>query len=178
MRLTTAIPLETATAGGLQRGRPKLEAVVVTRFRQILVPVDFEGPSQEALEVAVDLALTFDAKLTVIHAWEVPVAAYAAMRYVPPDVWTAIEQAATAQLKSTVEHVHKRLPRAESILAKGPAAHEIVAAAARIKADLIVMGTHGRRGMSHVLLGSVAEKIVRLSPVPVLTIRSKDRGQA
>lgn len=150
----------------------------MTRFRQILVPVDFEGPSQEALEVAVDLALTFDAKLTLIHAWEVPAAAYAAMTYVPADFWTAIEQAATEQLKSTLEHVQKRLPRAESILAKGPPAHEVLAAAGRTKADLIVMGTHGRRGMSHVLLGSVAEKIVRLSPVPVLTIRGKDREQA
>ncbi len=150
----------------------------MTRFRQILVPVDFEGPSQEALEVAVDLALTFDAKLALIHAWEVPVAAYAAMTYVPADLWTAIEQAATEQLKSTLEHVRKRLPRAESILVKGPPAHEILATADRTKADLIVMGTHGRRGMSHVLLGSVAEKIVRLSQVPVLTIRGKDRDQA
>lgn len=150
----------------------------MTRFRQILVPVDLEGPPQEALEVAVDLALTFDAKLTLIHAWEVPVAAYAATTYVPADFWTAIEQAATEQLKSTVEYVRKRLPRAESILAKGPPAHEILAAADRTKANLIVMGTHGRRGMSHVLLGSVAERVVRLSPVPVLTIRGKDREQA
>ena len=150
----------------------------MTRFRQILVPVDFEGPAQEALEVAVDVALAFDAKLTLIHAWEVPAAAYAAMTYVPADFWTAIEQAATEQLKSTLEQVQKRLPRAESILAKGAPAHEIIAAADRTKADLIVMGTHGRRGMSHVLLGSVAEKIVRLSPVPVLTIRGKDREQA
>ena len=150
----------------------------MTRFRQILVPVDFEPPAQEALEVAVDLALTFDARLTLIHAWEVPAAAYAAMTYVPADFWTAIEQAATEQLKSTVEQVHKRLPRAESILAKGPPAQQILAAADRTKSDLIVMGTHGRRGMSHVLLGSVAEKIVRLSPIPVLTIRGKDREQA
>ena len=150
----------------------------MTRFRQILVPVDFEAPSQAALEVAVDLALTFDAKLTLIHAWEVPAAAYAAMTYVPADFWTAIEQAATEQLKSTLENVRKRLPRAESILAKGSPAQEILAAADRTKGDLIVMGTHGRRGMSHVLLGSVAEKIVRLSPVPVLTIRGKEREQA
>jgi nucleotide-binding universal stress UspA family protein len=150
----------------------------MTRFRHILVPVDFEPPSQEALEAAVDLALTFDAKLTLFHAWEVPAAAYAAMTYVPADFWTAIEQAATEQLKSAVEDVRKRLPRAESILAKGPPAQEILSAADRTKADLIVMGTHGRRGMSHVLLGSVAERVVRLSPVPVLTIRGKDREQA
>jgi nucleotide-binding universal stress UspA family protein len=150
----------------------------MTRFHQILVPVDFEAPSQEALEAAVDLALTFDAQLTLVHAWEVPTAAYTAMMYVPADFWTAIEQAATAQLKSTVEQVRTRLPRAESILAKGPPAQAILAAADRTKADLIVMGTHGRRGMSHVLLGSVAEKIVRLSPVPVLTMRGKDRESA
>jgi nucleotide-binding universal stress UspA family protein len=149
----------------------------MTRFRQILIPVDFEKPSQEALEVAIDFTLAFDAKLTLIHAWEVPSAAYAAMTVVPADLWTAIEQAATEQLKSTLEYVRKRLPRAEAILAKGPPAHEILAATDRTKADLIVMGTHGRRGLSHVLLGSVAEKIVRLSPVPVLTIRGKGRDQ-
>jgi nucleotide-binding universal stress UspA family protein len=158
-------------------GFQKPEAVM-TRFRHILVPVDLEGPPQEALEVAVDLALTFDARLTLIHAWEVPAAAYAAMTYVPDDFWTAIKHVATEQLKSAVESVRKRLPRAESILAKGPPAHQILAAADRTKADLIVMGTHGRRGISHVLLGSVAEKVVRLSPVPVLTIRGKDREQA
>ena len=148
------------------------------RFRHILVPVDFEAPSQEALEVAVDLALAFDAKLTLIHAWEVPAAAYTPMEYVPADFWTAIEQAATEQLKSTVEQVRKRLPRAESILAKGPPVHEVIlTGAARTKADLIVMGTHGRRGLSHALLGSVAEKVVRLSPVPVLTIRGKEGQQ-
>ena len=66
----------------------------MTRFRQILVPVDFEAPSLEALEVAVDLALTLDAKLTIIHAWEVPTAAYLATVYVPAPFWTAIEDAA------------------------------------------------------------------------------------
>jgi nucleotide-binding universal stress UspA family protein len=148
------------------------------RFGHILVPVDFEAPSLEALEVAVDLALTFDAKLTIIHAWVGPGAAYSATIYVPAAFWTAIEDAASEQLKGTVEGVRKRLPRAESILGKGPPFQEILAAAARTKADLIVMGTHGRRGMSHALLGSIAEKIVRSSPVPVLTIRGKDREPA
>lgn len=148
------------------------------RFRQILVPVDFEAPSLEALEVAIDLALCFDAKLTILHAWMVPAAAYSATVNIPAAYWTAIEDAATEQLKGTVEGARKRLPRAESILAKGPPSDLILAAADRTKADLIVMGTHGRRGMSHVLLGSMAEKIVRLSPVPVLTIRGKDRNLA
>jgi nucleotide-binding universal stress UspA family protein len=145
------------------------------RFRQILVPVDFEAPSLEALEMAVDLALAFDAKLTILHAWVVPAVAYSATVNIPGSYWTAIEDAATEQLKSTVEGVRKRLPRAESILAKGQPSDEILAAADRTKADLIVMGTHGRRGMTHVLLGSIAERIVRLSPIPVLTIRSKTR---
>lgn len=147
------------------------------RFRQILVPVDFEAPSLEALEVAVDLALTLDAKLTILHAWVVPPAAYSATIYIPAAYWAAIEDAANEQLKAVVDGVRKRLPRAEAILAKGPPSVEILAAVDQTKADLIVMGTHGRRGMTHVLLGSIAERIVRLSPIPVLTIRSKDRGQ-
>jgi nucleotide-binding universal stress UspA family protein len=145
----------------------------MTRFHHILVPVDFEDPSQEALDVAIDLALTFDARLTVAHAWDMPPYSYAGISYLPPDVATTIEQAAKQRLDNTVVLVIKRVPNAESVLVRGPAADEILDAVGRTKADLIVMGTHGRRGVSRVFLGSVAEKVVRSSPVPVLTIRAK-----
>lgn len=140
-------------------------------FHHILVPVDFEGPSQDALEVATDLALTFGAMLTIVHAWDLPLYSYAEMASFPPDVATVIEGAATKSLAKMAALVIKRVPKAESVLAKGPAALAILEAAARQNADLIVMGTHGRHGVSRILLGSVAEKVVRSSPVPVLTIR-------
>jgi nucleotide-binding universal stress UspA family protein len=147
----------------------------MTRFRHILVPVDFEESSREALDVAIDLAHTFDARLTLVHTWEVPAYGYAGMSFAPIDLLTPIEQAAKGQLESTLAAVRKRVPRAESVLATGSAADEVLAAADRVKPDLIVMGTHGRHGLRRVFLGSVAEKVVRGSPVPVLTIRAKGR---
>jgi nucleotide-binding universal stress UspA family protein len=142
------------------------------RFHHIVVPVDFEEPSQQALQVAIDLALTFDAKLTLVHAWDISTFAYAgSSSFVTADLWTPIANAAEAQLESSLAVVRKRLPKAESILAQGAPAVEVVAAANRVGADLIVMGTHGRQGLGRVFLGSVAEKVVRSSTVPVLTIR-------
>jgi nucleotide-binding universal stress UspA family protein len=150
----------------------------MSRFHHLLVPLDFEDPSQEALEVAIALALTFDAKLTVFHAWDLPVYSYAGLSYLPPDVATVVEEAAEKSLASAMALATKRLPRAESVLVRGPAAAEILDAAGRLNADLIVMGTHGRRGVSRMLLGSVAEKVVRSSPVAVLTIRMKQTSSA
>jgi nucleotide-binding universal stress UspA family protein len=109
-------------------------------FRHILAPVDFEPCSKQALEVAVDLALRFDSRLTLVHAWDVPGYIFSSP-YVSPDVWDLIGKA------------------------------EVIAAVEKLKADLVVMGTHGRKGLSRVFLGSVAEKIVRGCPVPVLTVR-------
>jgi nucleotide-binding universal stress UspA family protein len=150
----------------------------MSRFHHVLVPLDFEEPSQEALEVALTLAVTFDAKLTVLHAWDLPVYSYAGLSYLPPDVATVVEEAAETSLASAMALVIKILPRAKSVLVRGRPDVEILDAAARLKVDLIVMGTHGRRGVSRMLLGSVAEKVVRSSPVPVLTIRVKPRSSA
>jgi nucleotide-binding universal stress UspA family protein len=151
----------------------------MTRFNHILVPVDFEQPSQEALEVAIDLALAFDARLTLLHAWDIPIFAYAGSNsFVTADMWTSIERAAAEQLASTLAILRKRLPRAESVLAQGAPAVETLAVADRENADVIVMGTHGRHGLGRVLLGSVAERVVRSSPVPVLTIRGKGQARA
>jgi nucleotide-binding universal stress UspA family protein len=145
----------------------------MTRFHHILAPVDFEPSSQEALDVAIDLALAFDAQLTVVHAWEMPVYAYSGLGLLPLDLWAPVERAGMKQLESTLAAVRKRLPRAESLFAKGPPSVELLAAIELSKADLVVMGTHGRQGLIRVFLGSVAETVLRASPVPVLTIRAK-----
>jgi len=147
----------------------------MTSFRHILVPVDFEPPSKRALEVAIDLALKFEATLTLVHAWDTPYL-YASMPYVPADVWSALEEAAKRQLDDTLAEVSPRLARAEAMLVRGPAASEILAAIERARVDLVVMGTHGRRGLNRFLLGSVAERIVRGSSVPVLTVRGSDES--
>jgi nucleotide-binding universal stress UspA family protein len=142
-------------------------------FRHILAPVDFEPCSKRALEIAIDFALQFDSKLTLVHAWEVPGYLYASP-YLTPDIWEALGEAAKQQLDAELTQARTRLPRAESVLTCGPAGFEVIATAERLKADLIVVGTHGRRGLSRAFLGSVAEKVVRGSSVPVLTVHGGD----
>jgi nucleotide-binding universal stress UspA family protein len=143
-------------------------------FRHILAPVDFEPCSERALEAAVDLALKFDSKLTLIHAWDVSGYLYATP-YVSPDVWDMIRDAGKKQLEAKLAEVRKRLPRAESLLVRGSPGPEVIAAVEKLNADLVIVGSHGRRGLSRVFLGSVAEKIVRGCPVPVLSVHGGDK---
>jgi len=143
-------------------------------FKHIVVATDFSDCSARALDFGIELAAQFDAQLTLVHAWEIPSTGYSAALYSPGDLLTPIEQAAATQLNAALESLRERLPRAKSVLRAGVAWEEIVAAAADVHADLIVVGTHGRRGVSRALLGSVAERVVRLSPVPVLTVRGTE----
>jgi nucleotide-binding universal stress UspA family protein len=144
-------------------------------FKHILVPTDFGEPSQQALDTAIDLAKRFDASLTIVHCQEIPVYAYGAVPFVTADVLGPIQEAARAQLELTLADVKTRVPGATGLLRHGVAWAEILGAVDETHADLVVMGTRGRRGVAHALLGSVAEKVVRTSPVPVLTVR--ERGQ-
>lgn len=142
-------------------------------FENILVAVDFGESSEEALELAIDLAKQYRAGLTLVHTWEVPAYAYGALEFSAMDMLTPVQQAAHEQLEALAAEVRKELPEARAVLAHGVTWQEILAAIERGRPDLVVMGTHGRRGIRHALLGSVAEKIVRLSPAPVLTVRAK-----
>lgn len=139
-------------------------------FQHVLVATDFSDCSVRAVDLAVDLAERFDATLTITHSWEVPVSSYGSALYLPGDLASAIEAAALAQLAATGEAVKRRLPRAATTLRQGEAWQEILAAAEAAHADLIVVGTHGRQGLTRALLGSVAERIVRLASVPVLSV--------
>ncbi|HVJ94316.1 MAG TPA: universal stress protein [Labilithrix sp.] len=139
-------------------------------FKNILVPVDFSEPSNRALEVAIDLAKQYDASLTVLHVFDVPLA-YAGMGMSPIDLLTPMVEAARKQLDATLAETRGSISSATAILAQGTPWREILDAIPQRHADLIVMGTHGRRGVGRALLGSVTEKVVRLSPVPVLTVR-------
>jgi len=138
-------------------------------FERILVATDFSDSSQQALELALRLAEKFDSELTLVHTWEAPNYSYAAGLYLPVDVVAPIERAAAARLEEAVTQLKLRFPAAKSLLRAGVAWEEVLGAATQIKADLIVMGTHGRRGLERALIGSVAEKVVRMARVPVLT---------
>jgi len=139
-------------------------------FKHILVATDFSDCSARALDLAVELAQRFDAQLTLVHAWEMPNLGYGAALFFPGDMLTPLERAARSQLNGATSLLQQRFPNAKSVLSAGFASDEIIATAASEHVDLIVLGTHGRRGFSHALLGSVAERVVRMSPVPVLTV--------
>lgn len=141
-------------------------------IRKILVPTDFSEHSSLALTYAIDLAKRYDAALTLLHVY--PVVNYAAAEgfalYTPEQLAKLITQL-TTQLRAIEDEARKAgAGQISSVMEQGDAYQEILEQAPGF--DLIVMGTHGRTGLKHALMGSVAEKIVRTSPCPVLTVRS------
>jgi nucleotide-binding universal stress UspA family protein len=141
--------------------------------KKILVPTDFSPPAARALDEAAALARLFGASVTLVHVYGLPVpitndgAAYG------QNLIEALDETARANLAAARDELRRHTPGAPPIDVKallGFAADEIVAEAQRGHFDLIVMGTHGRTGIKHLLLGSVAERVVRTAPVPVLTV--------
>ncbi len=135
-------------------------------FRHILVPTDFGDASERAITLAVELARRFDARVTLAHVWTVPNAAYAEGLAWPMD---ELEAAAKRAMATSLAATVKIFPATDSIVRGGVPWQGILDLVKERGIDLVVMGTHGRRGFSRLVLGSVAEKVVRLSPVPVLT---------
>ncbi len=142
-------------------------------IKHVLVPIDFGESSGAALDVAVELAKSFRASLTLVHTCEIPTYGYTALGAAPIDLLTPVQDAARRQLEGALAALRLRFADARATLRLGIPVDEILAVAADMHADLIVMGTHGRRGLSHFLIGSVAERVVRMSPVPVLTVRQR-----
>lgn len=143
----------------------------MAQFRKILVPVDFSETSNFALDYAIDMATKLGASVTVMHAFELPIYGFPDDALVASaEVAPGIVNGSTQALAATLADRKKSGVTLESALRQGPADKEIVDLARLAGADLIVMGTHGRRGLARALLGSVAEKVVRTAPCPVLTV--------
>jgi nucleotide-binding universal stress UspA family protein len=140
-------------------------------IKHILVPTDFSDASERALAMAVELARTFQARLTLLHAWAIPNTVYGEGLAWPVE---DLEKASRRTLDDVHARVSKLVHGTEATLQVGTEWQRILDVAKERKVDLIVMGTHGRRGLQRLVLGSVAEKIVRLSPVPVLTVGAPD----
>jgi nucleotide-binding universal stress UspA family protein len=142
-----------------------------TTIRHILVAHDFGETAQTALEYALDLAEKLGARVTIVHAFEIPVYGFPEGIALTTDVAGEVEAVARKALEGLVHGSRRPGVQLDSILRQGAAWSEIAATATETSADLVVIGTHGRRGLAHALLGSVAEKVVRTSPCPVLTVR-------
>jgi len=145
-------------------------------IQRILVPVDYSEPSTKALSLALEIAERLNAEIEVVHAWDKP--AYITenvmshrSEHTAPALLDQIGQTAEtdlAEFLSTIP-VPQKLSLTHRLLSGEPGT-QILRALREGNYDLVVMGTHGRSGLSHLLLGSVTERIVRLSSVPVLTV--------
>ncbi len=140
-------------------------------FRHILFATDLEACSAGALQVALDLARSMNAQLTVVHVCELGGYAAAAMCEAGGDLASPLVEEAQRALEALVARADRDGVHPRALVKLGAPWQEIVAAAEEEGADLIVMGTHGRRGLAHAILGSVAEKVVQTAPMPVLTVR-------
>lgn len=136
-------------------------------FKHIVVPTDFGEIAEQATDLAIELASKYGAKLTLVHVYTIPTPAYAEAFAWPVE---EIQKAAREALDRELAKTKARYPNTEAVLDVGVAHDRIVEVVRSRGADLVVMGTHGRRGLPRFVLGSVAEKVVRLSPVPVLTV--------
>ena len=143
------------------------------RIEKILVPVDFSEHSARALEMAIDLAKAFEAGIHLLHCYQVQPYGISPYGIVLPENFDReVRQAAELRAdewraKVTLEGVEVEV----SLSSRFPSL-EISETASEIGADLIVMGTRGLSGIRHVLLGSVAERTLRLAPCPVLTVKA------
>jgi nucleotide-binding universal stress UspA family protein len=141
-------------------------------LRRILVAVDFTETSDKAFDFAIELAAKFDASVTAVHAFEIPVIGFPDGALVATaDIAARIQEAARQGLDAAVSARQGRSGvTIQAVLREGAAQEEIRAVAEETKADLIVIGTHGRKGLARALLGSVAENVIRTVKLPVLTI--------
>jgi nucleotide-binding universal stress UspA family protein len=142
-------------------------------FKKILCPVDFDNNSLEALGMAADFARQHSAKLFLFHAAP-PIDPLVVSA---PIVFAREKEEARKNLEKMADENLKGIDH-ETVLRVGHPAPEIVAAVTEHGADLVVMATHGRTGISHLVLGSVAEKVVREAPCPVLTVRARGAARA
>jgi nucleotide-binding universal stress UspA family protein len=150
----------------------------MSRIARIMVPTDFSPASDAALDYACALSGQMGASIELVHVFDDPFASGAFVGdgtvMMPVDLRQSLEVAAREQLAARhAKHVAS-LPGSSTTLLMGAPAKRIVEHAREIGADLIVMGTHGRTGLSHLLLGSVAERVVRTSSCPVLTTREPE----
>lgn len=152
-------------------------------IKQILVPVDFSPPSWQALEDATALAKMFGAEVDLLHVWDLPSLVHPAEvapgSSLSPSVIEAISGRAQQQLEAFVSHARMKGHVIRNARAVGGEPYRsIVETADEGRYDLVVVGTHGRKALSRVFLGSVAERIVRHAPCRVLVARPAPVDQA
>jgi len=144
--------------------------------KKILYATDFSKASERALQEAIEQAKRNRAELLVVHVIE-PVPYVSGEEFGAGELYVKLEEIAKREAQSSMAKLMQRLKkakvRAQSFLFKGSAHDQIVKAARSKKADMIVIGTHGRTGLSKLFMGSVAGKVVSSAACPVVTVRGK-----
>jgi len=141
------------------------------KLRTILVPVDFSVPSRAALDYAIRLARDYGGSLVVLHVLDPLLAAGRLDSARLRQLKSSSRGEAAKKLRALSRELVQSGVRTELFLRNGPATDTIVAFAIAMKTDLIIMGSQGRTGLSRLLIGSVAERVVRHAPCPVLVVR-------
>ena len=149
---------------------------MTTTTRRILHPSDFSSASRRAFVKALEMAKSNRAELMILHVMA-PLVPLAGEGYIPPAAYeqmtTSGKMWATRKLDSLVAKAKRAGVRARGLLVDGVPHEQIIRAAKAKKADLLVLGTHGRTGVARVFLGSVAGRVIAGAPCPVLTVRGK-----
>ena len=140
--------------------------------QHILVPTDFSEYADDALDYAIALAKTLQARLTCLHV--IHITPLAMDDYDTSGLVSYLEEIETdaqQRMQALLRRIHQEGLQGETVIIHDVPFQAILNTAKEKGADLIVMGTHGRTGLTHVLMGSVAERVVRLAPCPVLVTR-------
>ena len=138
----------------------------------ILVPIDFSDQAHAVIEWATHMAEEHSSKILLLHVYHLPVEFQQLEgAYLPPDFWSNVKQEAEQQLASHCQQIRKHDVEVEALVREGYPATIIVEEAESHESDLIVIGTHGHTGLKHLLLGSIAERVVQKAPCPVLTVK-------
>jgi nucleotide-binding universal stress UspA family protein len=166
--------------GRVARGmHGSVEGGHVMRFKRILVPTDFGWAAKAALDAAIGLAQDLRATIVLMHVYGIPTSRYASTHDgSTADYAGALEHAAREELNRTLAAQANAEIAIAAALYSGSPVEQILLAQRQHDIDIIVMGTHGRSRVAQAFLGSVADKVVRQSPVPVLTVRPSPRNEA
>ncbi len=155
------------------RRRPLRAAIAL---KKVLVPIDFSDNSKKALLYAIPFARQFNASLVLVYIVEPTIypSDFGFGQVGFPDVEKELHEKATAEMKELIAAYVPPPVKAESVVGSGIPFVEITTFAKEAEVDLIIVATHGRTGVEHILFGSTAEKIIRKAPCPVLVVRSEE----
>jgi nucleotide-binding universal stress UspA family protein len=144
-------------------------------IRTILVPIDFSSHADAVLEWAAHLAEEHGSKLVLLHAYHLPVDFQQLEgAYLPPDFWAQVKADSSANLERSAATLRERGLSVETVVREGYPATAIEEEARTRHADLVVIGTRGHSGLKHLLLGSIAERVVQKAPCPVLAVKTPE----